>query len=70
MSYQFFLKESALFTPKSTPLKRILVASLVNYEEDSLDGDSFVNQSRFDANVIRVSLVLHQAHTLTVIFYI
>ena len=49
MCHQFFLKETTLFTPKNTLLERILATSLANYEEDSLDGDSFVSQSRFDA---------------------
>ena len=37
MCYQFFRKESALFTPKNTLLERVLTTSLANYEEDSLD---------------------------------
>ena len=49
MCYQLFRKESVLFTPKNTLLERILATLLANYEEDSLDGDSFVSQSRFDA---------------------
>ena len=42
-------KESTLFTPQNMLLGRILAISLANYEEDSLDGDSFVSQSKFDA---------------------
>ena len=49
MCYQFFLKETTLFTSKNTLLERILATSLAHYEEDSLDGDSSVSQSRFDA---------------------
>ena len=49
MCYQYFRKESVLFTPKNMLLERILATLLANYQEDSLDGDSFVSQSRFDA---------------------
>ena len=34
-------------------LYNILATQLANYEDDSLDGDSFVSQSRFDAYAIR-----------------
>ena len=49
MCYQFFRKESTLFTPKNTRLETILATSLANFEDDSLDGDSIFSQSRFDA---------------------
>ena len=49
MSFKYFCKESTLFTPKNTLLERILATSLAIYEEDSLDDESFVSQSRFDA---------------------
>ena len=52
MCYQLFRKESVLFTPKNTLLERILATLLAKYEEDSLDGDSFVSRSRFDAYAI------------------
>ena len=48
MCYQFFAK-IALFTPDNTLLGRILATSLDNNEEDSLDGNSFVSQYKFDA---------------------
>jgi len=54
MWYQFFRKESRLFTPKNTFLEGILVTSLANNENDSLDGESFVSQSRFDAYAIEL----------------
>ena len=52
MCYQFLRKESTIFTTKTRFLmlfEQILATLLANYEEDSLDGDSFVSQSRFDA---------------------
>ena len=58
MCYQLFRKESVLFTPKNTLLERILATLLANYEEDSLDGDSFVSQSRFDAYAMSVTSLL------------
>ena len=70
MCYQFFHKESTLFTPKNMLLEGILATSLANSEEDSLYGDSFVGLSRFDAyalpdcvGAIRVNCKGHDLHS-------
>ena len=65
MFYQFFRKESTPFTPKNTLLERILATSLAHYEEHSLDDDSFVSQSRFDANamLLRGELEVMRLHS-------
>ena len=55
LCYQFFRKESTIFTPKNMLFEQILATSLANYEGDSLDDDSFVSQSRFDAYPTRIS---------------
>ena len=34
-------------------MSSILATSLANFEDDSLDGDSFPSQSRFDAYAVR-----------------
>ena len=50
-----FSQRDYTFYPRDTLLERILATSLANYEEDSLDGDSFVSQSRSDAYAYSVS---------------
>ena len=49
MCYQFVSQREYTFYAKNTRLERILAISLANFEDDSLDGDSFDSQSRFDA---------------------
>ena len=41
--------------------QKLLATSLANYEEDSLDGNSFVSQSRFDTYV-DIALATHLGH--------
>ena len=45
MCYQFFRKESTLFTTKTHFSNEFSL----HYWQESFDGDSFVSQSRFDA---------------------
>ena len=44
--------------------KKLLATSLANYEEDSLDGNSFVSQSRFDtyADIAQATHLGHKRH--------
>ena len=68
LAYKFSIgvKERVVFTPKHTFHERILTTSLANYDQDTLDGDSYASQSTFGCNELvgKTEMLLHAAEPI------